>query len=243
MKQYEQEIRLNNFKAQYESVLGNVKIANQLLEDILSRKLQAEKELEKVNKELKSKKDEVFKLVLSLTEHKEMINDYLIDKDKIVKEIRGLFEGKEIVKEEILNARKTANEYQSSIKKEIDLLLSKRDAINKDISNKKEVLSSVKEELAATKKELSSQFKSLSADIKEKELALKDITIQINNGSKELDKLQKEIAYHKDKIQSPLEFIKQKEIEFGKKERNLNTLIRRFKVYWEKEYPDRELKI
>ena len=58
-----------------------------------------------------------------------------------------------------------------------------------------------------------------------------------------LKHLEDTILEKKESIESPLEFLKKRELEVEKRERNLKTLIRRFKVYYDKYFPDRELKI
>ena len=244
---FELNLKTENLKAHYSVLMENVQIANHELTEKLGQKNILQNELDKLTQKLAEGRNELMLFLEKTKQEKQNIRESTERLLKREKEINNL---------EVATSNKL-----EKINKDIELKLS---TINGKISKKNlevvelkkfctTVLSEVKKEvstLESTKEEILKQraIKSrLGGEINllysERDDLIKSFTKECKEKNDTLNQLVKTIEDARKKIESPLQFLQKREIELESKERNLNTLIRRFKIYYDKHFPDRELKI
>ena len=114
---------------------------------------------------------------------------------------------------------------------------------NLEVAKEEVKISELKSTSSKLKDEVKTLEKSMSDSTKTSVALEKNIDRDIKSISKTLQKVQSDVQKERDKIAKPMNLLREREIAVDKKERNLNTLIRRFKKYHKRVFPNREINI
>lgn len=243
IKEHEQII-LNDFKAQEQSILSNIRIANKELEKALGLKTIAQESSKSLDKEIKNKTLEIESLDKDIESKKAYI--------KIREESITL--GEERIRKEQLKL-------EEDTFKKLELIKNRERTEEKLILEKKEFLNKIIKEVSIKEKELlklNDNVNNIKESILNLELnnySLRDESILISKNidnlskeyiiiksklDKELKDLQTEVKKEEEKTLIPRETLSFKEDEIKKRERNLQTLIARYKKEFKKLHPNEE---
>lgn len=244
---FELNVKTENLKAHYLVLMESVRSANEELTSKLEQRNILQNELDKINNEIKvgrltldsflkatkQERIELKDLTESLNRKEKALNREEKETIKKLKNINLEISSKYAV----LNEQITKKKDEINSLKIVSLLLEGENDIKIDEINS---LQKQSEQRRGEDKELKKQIVKTEKEFNQ---VKKKQEKEIKKSSVTLVKLLKQIKDNKLKIESPLEYLRQRELEVEKKERNLKTLIRRFKIYYDKYFPDRELKI
>lgn len=166
----QQQIRLDNFKAQYNSILSNIKVANDELQDILIEGDRAKLGIRKVFKDL------------------EILNSKFLDVQKQKTEIELNLNRRELKlrEKEVLMVKKEKSSIDN-IKDMLSEAKKEKKEIDQDISGTKDILNN----LGIQKIELEKEVSNLSIDFKSLEKIVKGLSeekIKIQNHKAKIEK-------------------------------------------------------
>lgn len=239
----EQTIKAENWKAQHNSLLGCIKVANEELESILNQQSDIEKKRKESLIKLHEKKLEIKKIIEDKENIIYSINLKISELKKEVPKIQKRidFKNKSLNKIEIKEKKseqRRAFIVIDIVEKKIELSF-----VTGLVKDTNSILSDIKSRLELRKQEEKKLDKSISELVQKCHNNEMKFKKEYSSQTKILKSIKQEIKEEKDKIKSPRMLLKMEERGLAKKERNLNTLIRRFKIYYSKEFPDRELNI
>ena len=244
---FELNVKTENLKAHYLVLMENVRIANNELTEKLKQKNILQIELDKTSKAIESAQNELSALLNTTKRNKlalQELSERLEKKERYLNNIEVVTMNKlSKINREIELKQSTINEKISEKENKINKLESYLNDLSLRIEDSQKKLDRANKEIAAgldIKKELEKDIYTLSG--KQDNLE-KSFNREYTENKEVLKHLEDTILEKKESIESPLEFLKKRELEVEKRERNLKTLIRRFKVYYDKYFPDRELKI
>ncbi len=239
----EQTIKAENWKAQHNSLLSNIKVANEELESILAKQSDIQKKRKESLVKLHEKKLEIKKIIEDKKNIIYSLNLKISDLNKEVPKIQKKIDSKNKslkktnVKEKKLEVRLASIKQQ--INNQIDILSD----YEVDSYSAQEQLDDLESRIETGKRIEKKLDKSISELIQNRHNNEKKFKEEYSSQTKILKDIKQEIKEEKDKIKSPRALLKMEERGLAKKERNLNTLIRRFKEYHNRYFPDRELNI
>ena len=173
MNQFEENVKLENFKAQYQVILGNIRVANSELEKALESKALAETELSSLDKS-------IIKLNKELTELAALRNDVILDTD-------GRRARVEEAEANLASHKMETEEYVAS---ELKRLETERKTLDSDIAEKRKQLNALMEQHVVFEdsvQKLSSKVSKLSGQIENLEKAVKKLDEEHNKLSNDLD--------------------------------------------------------
>lgn len=246
IKEHEQ-ITLNDFEAQYQVILGNIRTSNKDLEQALEKKKTLEKELSSLGVLVADKRSELKELEKEVRSKKSSIESQekkLLERElKLSKSIED-FDTESFLRLTAIKEKESNISYKIADKlSELDKLNSVVINLNDDIKrldNNKQVLSKTVTELG---KDLTSKIKKLE-EVKEKlDKETKDFNKKVKVQEVELEYLNKLVLNEKDKIESPRQKLAEEEAVLNKKKRNFEILVDRFKKHYKKLYPNQEIKL
>jgi len=243
----EQTIKLENWKAQHNSVLGNISIATKELEGLFARKEIIKEEVKKRESDLLKKQREFENFSERAKAIENRLNTreaHLDEKEKELEQGKASLEKREKDALADIEKKKTKLRQElSSLETDVSEMDEALGVANAAFLEKNSLLLILEERLETGKGEEKVLNKSLSTLIHDLEELDRDYKKNYRVKRETLDDLTTKIEEEKEKIGQPLALLKQREEEIALKERNLKTLIRRFRRYYDEHFPDRELPI
>lgn len=241
----EQKLKLQDFKAQYNSIVGNIATANKELELVLEKKKLAEKELNDSILDLSHKKLVLSRDVNELEETKIDLsrkeNELIKREEIILQKERELDIRKEVADKEFFAEKQKKEAELTKLKVDIILLGEKYTQLLKEISYGEDKLLQFASQINAKEIEFRSLEEKITAYANEFEERKVKCEKQIKVSEKKLADVLNKIEENKKKIDSPLLSLKQKEDAFARKEKNFQIIFFRFKKQFEKLNPGVDL--
>lgn len=243
----EEKIQIDNYKAQYNSVMANIAVANDELQNVFRKTADAKSKLSSVESEMREKSAELDRIIReseslnALADSKlatvEKAEQYIAQKQADL-ELRVNAESKKREDEIRIHERKR-QELESQIKENTDefLKLVKSVSIQKEAN--KEINQIVREKIDERNR-LENEVRQLESQMRD---ASETFTKKIEKYKKELEEAQRLVQEEKEKVARPLEFLKLREAVVAKKEKNLNIMVNRFKKEFKKLHPNLEIKL
>jgi len=239
------KIKIDNYKAQYNSILGNISSANKTLEGILIKVVNSQKEFTTLMSSLKEGRKELKKVTKLYYDTDSAVNhkERLIEKREL-----GLEKKETKAKEqEAKSLKKIAdkeNKSESKLKKLEDKVVDKEMELvylNTEVEEVKNKLDIILPQIVSKTSELrniESMFTKTEKDMSEFMItSQKKVDVKI----KELEKIEEKITEEKSKIELPMLSLKEAELKLKRQEKNLNTLITRFNRVFKVKFPEQEL--
>jgi len=237
---HEEKIKLDNFREHYNSIMGNIVIANKELENILSQKnkielrikLSKEKEEIALNKLKQSReRDRESRILNSIIKKKQQIitreESTLID---LIKVSRTRKEKK--INENIKNRKELLDRLENKITR------TKQTEVN--LKSQLPLLKEINKKLIKKNEDNYKQF--LLNKTKQKEESYQ-IEKEISKKHKELSLLNIKIFKEKEKVILPSQLLEEREIELKRKENNFLILTLRWKRFFKEHFPNQILKL
>lgn len=236
-------VRLDNFKAQYHSILGNIQIATSELNILIGRKEDAEEEVEVLKAHISSLKDEVSKL-----------EKHCADMQRISdKRLSEALEARSAA----IAEEKTSREEIKNLDKQSQTLVNLITVRNKEITVLDEKKSSLLESvqtLIEKMKSLTSDMKSLSITVsslhKESSMMRESLDILEEAHESRKSRMKEEIAdltrkadTERAKIVEASAFYAKKDAEYARRESDIQVVTRRLKKLFNEIKPGTALKI
>lgn len=236
-------LKIANLTEQYNSIVGNIAIANTSLEKVLS--------------EISSKKDELNKLDTDILSRVDTADKLSGKARELSLSLDAREKEKVNLEKEIVKIERDHQEKLTDISLKVSLAKQEEAKLIGQIAN-------LYAELSEAKKEKSKQVDAWQDQIEltriatkkrvETETDLKQIEERLSVKSAEyaemieqkksiLAGIDVKIESNKKKIEAPFAKLKEQEFVVDNKVRNLNTLIRRFKGYMKTYFPNQEIKI
>jgi len=242
----EEQIKIDNFKAQYNSIRSNITVANTELEGILAQREGALASYLSICKDIEVQLSQLDQLYL---------------REKELEDAWAKREAKVLAGEEKLRLDKEAFEQRKEELKELEsrekeILDSVADALE-DLSRAAEAKVSVElsidhlsrtaddktADIARLEKERLTLEQSILGLKEEAENTKRALAKEIADDEKKLEAIRSEIAAEKQKIDLPMKALAEREQEVNRKEKNLEILVDRFKKHWKREHPDLVFKL
>lgn len=239
----DEKIRLDNFRAQYNSILSSIKEVNIELESLIQKKSQILEDLKNISSELEERRAGINTIIKREFKIKERELYLEIIQEDIDKQNILLSNKKALVEKELRAERHQLNSERATIKKDVDNLLIQKQEI--------------KEVIAVLEK----QYKLLSANIRETIASRNDLVDQIiaakkrilelaqeykretEKGVCELNEVRRQVEEERNKVRSPVENLKKRELIIRRKERDLEVYIGRMRKKYKELYPNLEFRI
>ncbi len=239
----EQIIKIEDWKAQHNIILGKIKVANLQLEELLKKETNVEIDISKNLYYFQQKQEE-----LKDEEKKEKVIIYNLksQSEELRNEISDLLNDIRVNSKSLRTIRSEENESiteLSKVNKSILSSSSKLDKLNTSIITSNDKLLSVNDNIKQSKLTEKLLNKTISEMIQKRYKTEMTFKKEYSSQKLKLNSIKDKIKIEKSKIESPILYLRSEEMKLKKKERNLNTLIRRFKKYYTDTFPDRELKI
>ena len=247
MKPFEAELKINNYKAHLAVLLDNVNSANKGLEKVLKEKDKTIKELAEQTKELSSLHEENYRLSQSMqmtNENCKKREESLSNKERalevlVAKTELELSKKSEAVKKELLILEQTIKNYTE--------ILSEKSKTNEALEIVGRETKKVNETLIIVNRDFHVELKNLTKQLSEKD---RELETKEMSGKKTLEKLNKDILSAQEehrkesaKIAKADEYIKKKDEEFARRERDIQTITKRLKSLYQEVMPGIALKI
>ena len=238
-----QQRKLDNYRAQYNSILGNITMVNNELERTLEIKAKIIDSIKLLDKELDLKEKELINFSEQIVARKQRLAYRNADLDTKEERINKKEEKVEAKQEQLTESiRKTA----SSIKIKSDKLK----VLEKEIKVAKKFLTTTIEqtgylensliELEKTKKELTKQ---IAQEQKWFENETQKQHGMILDLQKTLLDLQNAVEREQEKVSMPIKQLELREKEMDRKEKDFGTLTRRWNKWFKQNFPNQEFKL
>lgn len=247
MKPFEAELKINNYKAHLAVLLDNVNSANKELEGVLREKDKSVKDMAGLSSILAQLHNEHYLLSESIKATNEGIKKR---EESLQKQERALEVNKSKTESELSqkteSTKKEVLVLEQTIKNYTEILNEKRKA-NEELEKVGKSLKESNELFGDINKEFGVELKSLGKQLSDKE---RELDTKEREGKKTLEKLngdilsaQEEYRTESAKIAKADEYIKKKEGEFARRERDIQTITKRLKSLYQEVRPGIALKI
>lgn len=236
--------QINDFKAQYESLLNNIKVANSELGIVILERDKAELDYKEILEEYNSIKEkielkeketasflekETKSLRSAQVEFNEEKQKFFIYKDKTIADIEELRDNtiKKVESQDLVIGEN---------KKEIQNLSEKITLLNVDVENLTSNKSKLLLENKSAEETLADYISKLNSIISEYEKTKPSLL-------SELEDLSGKVELEKSKIEMPMATLVEETQKLDKRKRNFDILLERFKKQYKIMYPNQEIKI
>lgn len=242
-KVVEDNVRLDNLKAQYNSILGNIAIANKKLEKLLEQITKKEAFLKatddaiadrsKIVSDAIRREGTIRRRIAELGEKTENITKFNQELQNKNDEVISSYKQQE--KELSYKVKEINEKIESILKKkslvedEFNTLMRDKDDLDQKIIVSKETLELIQNETIKEKKE----------SVEKKESAKKEL----KKLDKELCSKKELVEEEKKKLQLPKENLEERIRQVEEKEKDIRIITRRLKELWQEVKPGIELKI
>lgn len=249
-----QNIKLDNYKEQYNSVVSNITIKNNELESILEETLKAKTSLTFVQDETakETRRVETLRVNAGDIESKQQRTDQLLnEKERNLSKRETELE----LEKQIIAGKKTkreikADEYVSEKKSEVKDLSEKVIKLDKKLEvGKKEVESQTKTKDDSVKaiKELRDTKRNeeivLNQKIEDSQESLDTKTKEVSSIEEKLKELYKEEAEAKKRVELPDQMLVERTRVVERKEQNLLILSKRWEKFFAQNFPGQVMKL
>lgn len=236
----EQQIKIDNYKAQYNSILGDISVANSTLEELFQKVEKLEKDKKNLDLSIETKKSDLKLLTKDC-------NSLLLRKQEIQDATEKIERDHEATLEQIVNETKSAKKnYSAFIVKEnriIKSLQKTKDNLEAKIPGLKEGYETLLSKYDSIKDTVYKIGQEILEIEKEKKQVISDFNSQIKVKEKELSEITKLIEEEKKKIELPRLLFQQEQEKFELKKKNFEIIKGRFKRLFKEQFPDQNLVI
>lgn len=244
---HDEQIKIDNFKAQYNSIKGNIAIANRELEEINERKESLKITCLELDRQVEAKSQALHKLIASedqLTKERESKEANLKEREE------GLVRDQEKLAQDTadtlahLSSERAEHQHQIlELKSEIASLALKRDEAEKDFNASAEQAAMLSIDLLAIEQELETVRRNL-------EEATQAHNSFVTNASAEKKNIQERInillAREQEITKANQEravVMERREEALARRERDVEIIANRWRTWHKSMFPDGELKI
>lgn len=243
MKQHE-EVKINDFEAQRQSILKNIAIANKQLESSHAKVQTAEKSLVSLQSQIRSAAKELDGLLVRRANTKKAMEDTHLALEKNHKSV--------IEKHEVhLESLKThTSEVKKLHEKNVNELVSRVTQLTREVDELEErvVLLRVEDARLAPVVEKSKVYiGELRAEIYDllsaADLLKEQHGREMLSRNNELNAILEKIEAEKAKIEQPMKTLDAREVAISRREYDFRVMYSRLKYHWEKLYPGQNLNI
>lgn len=241
----DEKVKLDNAEAHLAVILGNIRIANEQLEEVFKQKELVSVGIKKTTDGLLLANEKIQELFAQETEiRRDLANreEQLNTKERRLSENEQKFDAffnkrnKEILEEEHFLEDKIRNNKESL--KSTEILLEKETEKLVKLSNS---IDKKKEELSITELSLRDKTNILSELQEKYEEKEKEYNTEFKKCQTKLSLIVEEININREKVKNPIEALDKREYEVNKKEKNFQIRYLRLKKYMKKYFPEQEL--
>lgn len=242
-----EKTKINNFKAQYVVVLGNINDANKTLEEVFKKRKEAEDALSKILSDILLEAARFSNISARNTATQSATSDAIDDLHQKIEGVKAFEkESTQRIEEGMRGFELARNESYSSIEKrkgEIKELTDRENSLIYEVEEMQEKAGFLSEEYKSLKKD-KSDLVSLMTQLEESRQE-KVVLSEKETLKREvlLADLQEEIRKNVTSIKAPMENLSQREERLVEKERNFQILTLRWKRFFAEHFPGQELKL
>lgn len=238
----EQTIKIDNWKAQHNSLLVNIKDTNKKLEDLLGNIKVAERELKGVDKELFVKRKELVEILESIVEADNQTSKKIEQLEQQEKETKKATNDLNKTEKRLNGVAKIHQKEFHKITKKIGSLETTFVLVHLTIESKQRKLQEINKVIQTKtneKRELDSSLSELNHNIEDNKVLFdKENTIH----KQRLEEVKKKVDKEIEKLKLPNQLIDDRERDLKKKENNFLILTLRWKKLFKKMFPNQEFK-
>jgi len=234
----EQERRLENFRAQYNTILNDIYVANHQIEQLLERKKEILSDVDRMS----INKKQLVKELGSIVSKKESLERSIVTREKAIskREENSVNRIKESLRQLDVKTRSIEHEVGARVgilEKSIVVLEEQESKLNQTIKGLESRASELSESISLLTKEsldLEEKIEKMESESHER---LFSVEKQIGEKELELDKLASLTETEKEKIQLPQRLLEERQQMLDERERVLLTLERRLKDLFKRHFP------
>lgn len=248
---HEQKVKLENYKEHYNSIMGNIRVANSELEKALVLKKDAEQNLKVTKENLQKEVDELNKIheegsqfIKGLT----IRNINLNERESKLEQRIEKYSKMEIELKDVLSTEKTRKEklidrYVSDKEEELEVLNNRilvKEQLRKDLRATVTTLDETKEKLSKDNQKSSDTF---ILESKKQRDIISNTEKEIKSKSKELSTLEEKVRKEVEKVQLPTQLLEERDTILKRKENDFLILTLRWKRFFKEHFPNQTLNL